>query len=107
MTFGCGFADIFRSAGLEPVQIVYQGDSTPVRDTTIPFSIIVQVGGEPLDRPRLEISSSDTTVFTLTPSGDSIHTGSRVTKAVLTVRLLSSILTDSAPTLSQNIHVKP
>jgi hypothetical protein len=106
-TLGCGFSDIFASAGLRPVEIVYQGDTILGRDSTVPFNIVVVAGDEPLDRPHLEISSSDTSVFTLTASGDSIHAGARVTKAVLTVRLLSSILTDSTPALYQNIHVKP
>lgn len=106
-TLGCGVADIFASAGPKPVAIVYQGDTSLVRDTTVPFSIVVSAGGELVERPRLEITTSDSTVFTLTPTGDSIHAGSRIFKADLTVRLLSSILTDSAPVLRQTIHIKP
>src|SRR2546430_11530691 len=40
----CGFADVFRPAGPEPVTIIYVGDSVLHRDSTVPFSVVVAAG---------------------------------------------------------------
>jgi len=105
-TLACGFADVFRPAGPEPVTITYVG-ATLHRDSTVPFSVVVEVGGGPLPTPRLQITSSDTSIFGLTAGQDSLVAKSRVATATLTIRLESSILTDSAPTLAQSIKVLP
>jgi hypothetical protein len=106
-TLACGFADVFRPAGPEPVTITYVGATTLHRDSTVPFSVVVEVGGGPLPTPRLQITSSDTSIFGLTAGQDSLVAKSRVATATLTIRLESSILTDSAPTLAQSIKVLP
>jgi len=103
----CGFADVFRPAGPEVVTITYVGATTLHRDSTVPFSVVVEVGGGPLPTPRLQITSSDTSIFDLTAGQDSLVAKSRVATATLTIRLESSILTDSAPTLAQSIKVLP
>jgi hypothetical protein len=103
----CGFADVFRSAGPEPVTITYVGDTTIRRDSTVPFSVVVEARGTQLERPRLMIWSSDTSVFDLTAGQDSLRAKSTIRTAALMVRLESSILTDSAPTLAQSIRVRP
>jgi len=103
----CGFADVFRAAGPEAVTITYVGATTLHRDSTVPFSVVVEVGGGPLPTPRLQITSSDTSIFGLTAGQDSLVAKSRVATATLTIRLESSILTDSAPTLAQSIKVLP
>src|SRR5205085_10411658 len=51
----CGFADVFRPAGPEPVTIIYVGDSVLHRDSTVPFSVVVEAGGMPVDRPHLTL----------------------------------------------------
>src|ERR1041384_5877126 len=68
----CGFADVFRPAGPEAVTIVYVGDSILHRDSTVPFSVVVQAGGTQLDRPHLTMWSSDTSVFDLNSERDSL-----------------------------------
>jgi hypothetical protein len=103
----CGFADVFRSAGLEIVTITYVGDTTIRRDSTVLFSVVVEVRGTQLERPHLTIWSSDTSVFDLTAGQDSLRAKSTIRTAALMVRLESSILTDSAPTLAQSIRVRP
>jgi len=103
----CGFADVFRSAGPELVTITYLGDTTIRRDSTVPFSVVVEARGTQLERPHLTIWSSDTSVFDLTPGQDSLRAKSTIRTAALMVRLESSILTDSAPTLAQAIRVRP
>src|SRR2546422_11328442 len=62
----CGFADVFRPAGPEPVTITYVGDTILHRDSTVPFSILVEAGGGPLPAPHLRVTSSDTTIFDVT-----------------------------------------
>src|SRR2546422_11542748 len=65
----CGFADVFRPAGPEPVTITYVGDTILHRDSTVPFSILVEAGGGPLPAPHLRVTSSDTTIFDVTAGG--------------------------------------
>jgi hypothetical protein len=89
------------------VGMVYVGDTILHRDSTVPFSVVVEAGGRPLDRPRLTIASSDTSIFDLTAGHDSLVAKSRNGTATLTIRLESSILTDSAPTLAQSLRVLP
>jgi hypothetical protein len=103
----CGFADVFRPAGPEAVTIVYVGDSILHRDSTVPFSVVVQAGGTQLDRPHLTMWSSDTSVFDLNSERDSLAAKSNIATAKLMIRLESSVLTDSAPTLAQSIKVRP
>jgi hypothetical protein len=102
----CGFADVFRPAGVERVTIVYVGDTVLRRDSTVPFSVVVKARGTPLDRPHLTMWSSDISVFDLTAGRDSLAAKSIAT-ATLMIRLESSVLTDSAPTLAQPIRVRP
>jgi len=102
----CGFADVFRPAGPEPVTIVYVGDSILHRDSTVPFSVVVEAGGMQLDRPHLTMWSSDTSVFDLNSGQDSLA-AKNIGTTTLMIRLQSSILTDSAPTLAQSIKVRP
>ncbi len=102
----CGFADVFRPAGPEPVTIIYVGDTVLHRDSTVSFSVLVAAGGTTIDRPHLTMWSSDTGVFDLTAGRDSLAAKS-IGTATLMIRLQSSILTDSAPTLAQAIKVRP
>ena len=103
----CGFADVFRPAGSEPVTITYVGDTILHRDSTVPFRVVVEAGGDPLPAPRLRMTSSDTSVFDLTAGHDSLVAKSRNGTATLTIRVESSIVTDSAPTLAQLLKVLP
>ena len=103
----CGLADVLRPAGLESVSIVYVGDTILHRDSTVPFSVVVEAGGTPLDRPRLKLWSSDTSVFDLTAGQDSLVAKAKNGTATLTIRLESSILTDSQPTLARSLKVLP
>ena len=103
----CGFADVFRPAGPEAVTITYVGDTILHRDSTVPFSVVVDARGTLLDRPHLTMWSSDTSVFDLTAGRDSLVAKSGISTATLMIRLESSILIDSAPTLAQPIKVRP
>ena len=103
----CGFADVFRPAGLERVTIVYVGDTVLHRDSTVPFGVVVEARGKPLDGPHLTMWSSDTSVFDLTAGRDSLAAKSNIATATLMIRLESSILADSAPTLAQPLRVRP
>ena len=107
VALACGFADVFRPAGPEPVTIIYVGDTVLHRDSTVPFSVLVAAGGTTIDRPHLTMWSSDTGVFDLTAGRDSLAAKSGIGTATLMIRLESSILTDSAPTLAQSIKVRP
>ena len=104
----CGLVDVFQSSGAEAVTLVYQGDAFIRLDSTVAFSVVVQVEGATLSRPHLSITSSDTSIVALTPGRDSLI-GRKTGNATLTIRLESSMLTDpaTAPALAQALHVRP
>src|SRR6266705_3056368 len=101
----CGFADVFRPAGPEAVTITYVGDTILRRDSTVPFRVVVEAGGDQLPAARLR-TSSDTTIFELTAGQDSLW-AKRNGTATLIIQVESSILTDSVPTLAQSLKVLP
>lgn len=101
-----GACDAFAGPRVEPVVITFVGDTVLIRGTTTPVVIAVTANDAPFPNPRLVLSSSDTTIFTVTPGGDSVA-AVRVGSAILGVRLESSILTDPMPTLSQSLRVRP
>src|SRR5438034_4650462 len=103
----CGFADVFRPAGPEPVTITYVGDTVLPRDSTVPFSVVVAAGDGPLSAPHFRMTSSDTSIFDLNLGQDSLVAKSKNGTATLTIRVESSILSDSAPTLAQSLRVLP
>ena len=102
----CGFADVFRPAGPEAVTITYVGDTILRRDSTVPFRVVVEAGGDQLPRPRLRTTSSDTSIVELTAGQDSLW-AKRNGTATLIIQVESSILTDSVPTHTQSIKVLP
>lgn len=73
---------------------------------TVPVSIVVTVGGTPVPNPRLLITSSSPTVLAVSAGQDSLVALAQG-RDTLTVRLQSSILTDSTPTLIQPLRVRP
>src|SRR5205809_16714 len=91
----CGLVDVFQSSGVEAVTLVYQGDAFVPLDSTVAFTVVVEVGGATLSRPHLSITSSDTSIVALTPGRDSLI-GRKTGNATLTIRLESSMLTDPA-----------
>lgn len=108
VVLGCGLADVFASSGLESVVLTYQGDTLISKGATVPFHVTAWVGRDSLVRPRLVAVSSDPNIVVVTPGQDSLlAVGGIGGRATVTVRLLSSILTDSAPTLAQGIRVIP
>ena len=103
---GCGLSDAFAEPRLEAVMLTYLGDTTVTRGTSVALAIGVTVNGVSVPNPRLALSSSDTTVFSITAGGDSLAAHA-LGRATLTARLESSVLTDSLPTLVESIRVKP
>lgn len=104
----CGLVDVFRPDALESVTIRYQGPVDVRRDSTVPFTVVVEAGGEPVPQPRLRITSSDDSVLGLTEGLDSLI-GRKVGNETLTIRLESSLYADTAaaPRLAQAISVRP
>ena len=101
----CGLSDVFRSPGIERVTLTYQGPICIPVDSTEPFTVVVEAGSVRLSQPRLGITSSDSSVVEVTPGLDSLR-GKKSGQATLTIRLQSSILTDTAPTLAEVLRVR-
>jgi len=101
-----GACDAFAGPRVEPVVLTYVGDTVLIKGTTVAAALAVTVNGVPLPHPRFVLSSSDSTVVAVSAGGDSL-TALRVGPDTLTVRVESSILTDSLPTLSQPLRVRP
>jgi len=98
--------DAFAGPRVEPVVVTFVGDTVLIRGTTVPAVIAVTLNGATLPHPRLVLTSSDPTLLVVTAGGDSLA-ALKVGPVILTVRVESSILTDSMPTLSQPLRVRP
>ncbi len=107
---GC---DLFSAPGLQEITLAYVGCTRLPRDTTATFQVIVRAGDVLIADPRLDVSSSDTGLVRIVVSPGAgvldglLETGSSNGQSTLTIRFLSSWVTDSAPTLAQNIQVNP
>ena len=102
----CGLSDAFASARLEGVVLTWSSDSVLTQGATVPVVITVSANSTPVPSPRLALSSSDTTIVAVNAAGDSLSARA-LGKAVVTARLESSVLTDSLPTLTQSLRVRP
>jgi hypothetical protein len=101
-----GACEALAGPRVEPVVLTYVGDSVLRKGTTVAAVIAVTVNGAPLPNPRLVLRSSDPATLAVTAGGDSLA-ALKVGPATLTVRVESSILTDSMPTLSRALRVRP
>ncbi len=94
-TGGCGLPDVFRPDGPKNVVILYVGDTVLSASQRIAPAVSVTADGQPVSNPRLFFESSDTTILALTPIGDTL-VACRTGRAQLTIRLVSSLVTDSS-----------
>jgi len=101
----CGFEDVFRPAGLNDVVVTYCGDTLLGVGTREAAVVAVQANGTTIPNPRLSFSSSDTTVLALTPIGDTLI-ARKTGGALLTIQLVSSMVTSTAPAAEDSIHVR-
>lgn len=101
----CGLADVFRPAGLNDVVVTYCGDTLLALGARKAAVVVVQANGATIRNPRLSLSSSDTTVLALTPTGDTLVARS-LGHVVLTIQLVSSMVTSTAPSTRDSIRVK-
>ncbi len=101
----CGLPDVFRPSGLKHVVVRYVGDTVLKVGTRVAPVVMVETADAVVPNPRLVFSSSDSTVLALTPVGDTL-VGCRTGRAQLTIRLISAMVTDSAPTGQDSIRVQ-
>lgn len=101
----CGFGDLFRSPGAGDVVLTYTGTDVMTVGERAPVAVMVTVGGSTFSNPRLLITSSDT-IIALSPNDDTLIAVARGVDT-LTITFLSSILTDSLPTILQPVRVNP
>jgi hypothetical protein len=101
----CGFADVFRPAGLNDVVVTYCGDTLLAVGAREAAVVVVAANGATIRNPRLSLSSSDTTVLALTPSGDTL-VARTLGHVLLTIQLVSSMVTGTAPSAQDSIRVK-
>lgn len=102
---GCGFGDLFQAAGPRDVTITYAGSSIIVIGSPAPFTITVTANGAAVSNPRLSLESSDTSVFVINPTRDSLIPLQFGT-ATLTARVNDPAFTDSMPALDVHIRVR-
>ncbi len=101
----CGLADVFRPAELKKVVVRYVGDTVLRVGMRVAPAVTVEADGAPVLNPRLVFSSSDPIVLALTPVGDTLA-ACRNGGVLLTIRLISSMVTDSTPTVQDSIRVQ-
>ena len=101
----CGLVDVFRPAGLKDVVVTYCGDTLLAVGAREAAVVAVTANGATIPNPRLSLSSSDSTVLALTPIGDTL-VAKKTGAVLLTIRLISSMVTSTAPTAQDSIHVR-
>ncbi|PYO60846.1 MAG: hypothetical protein DMD28_11405 [Gemmatimonadetes bacterium] len=104
-TGGCGLPDVFRPAGLNDVVVTYCGDTllkVGVRQAAV---VTVQADGVTIPNPRLTLASSDSTILSLTPIGDTL-VAQKSGDVLLTIRVVSSMVTGAAPSAQDSVHVR-
>ncbi len=101
----CGLADVFRPAGLNDVVVTYCGDTVLAVGAREAAVVVVKANGATIENPRLSFSSSDTTVLALTPTGDT-RVARTLGHVFLSIRLVSSMVTGTAPGTQDSIHVR-
>ena len=101
---GCGFGDLFRAAGPRDVSITFTGDSTIAVGTPSAFSVAVSANGATVVNPNLSIESSDTTVFGINATRDSL-VALKSGNATLIIQLNDAVFTDSVPSIAVDIKV--
>ena len=104
-TGGCGLADAFRPAGLKDVVVTYCGDTLLKVGAREAAVVAVQADGATIPNPRLSFSSSDSTVLSLTPIGDTL-VAQKTGDVLLTIRVVSSMVTGAAPSTQDSVHVR-
>jgi len=103
-TGACGLADVFRPAGLNDVVVSYLGATDLSVGARIAPVVSVEVDGAIMPNPRLRFTSSDPTVLALTPIGDTL-VACGIGQALLTIRFVSSMVTDTVPSAQDLIRV--
>ncbi len=101
----CGLADVFRPAGLNDVVVTYCGDTLLTVGNREAVVVRVEANGATIPNPRLSVSSSDSTFLAVTPIGDTL-VANKSGDVLLTIRLVSSMVTGTAPTTQDSIHVR-
>jgi len=101
----CGLADVFRPAGLNDVVVTYCGDTLLAVGARQPAVVVVRANGATIQNPRLSFASSDTTVLTFTPTGDTL-VARTLGHVLLSITLVSSMVTSTAPSSHDSIHVR-
>lgn len=101
----CGLEDVFRPAGVNHIVVTYCGDTLLAVGAREAPVVVVRANGTTIPNPRLSFSSSDTTVLALTPIGDTI-VARKTGGVLLTVQLVSSMITSTAPGAQDSIHVR-
>jgi hypothetical protein len=90
----------------ERITLQWQGDTSFTAGSAVPVRVQVTANGTVTVPSRLIVKSSDTTIATISPAGDSLHAiGLGV--VTVSVQVVDPALPASSPTLSQAITVKP
>jgi hypothetical protein len=104
---GCGLSDLFRPSGLARVTLTYpESDTVLTLGTTTRPAVAVRADDVAVPNPHLRFSSSDTTIVAVTAGADSLIARG-LGGATITVVLLDPIFTDTLPTITQGVKVKP
>jgi hypothetical protein len=103
-TGSCGLPDVFRPNGLKNVVIRYLGDTVLNTGERVAPAVSVTADGETVLDPRLLFASSDTTTLALIPIGDTL-VACKTGRVQLTIRLVSSMVTDSTAIGQDSIRV--
>jgi hypothetical protein len=100
----CGLGDLLSEPRVADVVLAYTGPTTLRIGDTIPVAVTVEVDGTPEPGVRIDVTSSDSSIVAVLPSGDWIAARDRGV-ATLAIRFASAIFTDAVPTIVQDVRV--
>jgi uncharacterized protein YjdB len=90
----------------EHITVQWEGDTAFTAGSAVAVRVQVTANGNVETPSRLIVKSSDTTIVTVSPAGDSLH-AIGLGSATVTVQIVDPALPSTAPTLSQALTVAP
>src|SRR5438046_5840292 len=100
----CVVSDALTGPNVAPVVLRYSGDTVLVVGDTSTFTLTAQVGDALVDHPRFRYTIDDSTIVGRTAGGDSL-VARRRGRTRLTASLVSPLMPDPAPSVSETLDV--
>ena len=102
----CALADVFDPPGPAADILFVISDSVLTVGDTVPFVVVVRTAAGDLANPHLRVTSLNPALLQVNTRGDTLMALSQG-RALVDVRLVSSVITGAAPDTVHAIRVRP